>query len=169
LSTGCFTSKAVTVNPAPSPVITFNNVTNTLETSLGFLTYQWYHSVFGLLTGATIYKVAGVYNGNYTVRVTDGSGCIGTSAPFNYNTFLSVTDNASKMNVAIFPNPANNIVHISALTKVNVAISGIDGKVHIEQKGVNEVDITELNSGIYLLTVYDNDDVKLITVKLVKM
>jgi hypothetical protein len=60
-------------------------------------------------------------------------------------------------------------VHISALTKVNVAISGIDGKVHIEQKGVNEVDITELNSGIYLLTVYDNDDVKLTTVKLVKM
>ena len=169
LSTGCFTSKTVTVTPAPSPVISFNNVTNTLETSLGFLTYQWYHSVYGMLTGATIYKVAGVYNGNYTVRVTDGSGCVGTSAPFNYYTFLSVADNVGKMNVAIFPNPANNIVHISALSKVNIAISGIDGKVYMEQSGVNEVDITELNAGLYLLTVYDNDGQKLTTVKLVKM
>ena len=169
LSTGCFTSKTVTVTAAPAPVITFNNVTNTLETSMGFLTYQWYHSVYGMLAGATIYKVAGVHNGNYTVRVTDGSGCIGTSAPFSYNTFLNVADNAEKNNVAIFPNPANNIVYISALHKVNIAISGIDGKVYMEQSGVNEVDITALNAGLYLLTVYDNDGQKMTTVKLVKM
>ncbi len=169
LSTGCFTSKIVTVTAAPAPVITFNNVTNTLETSMGFLTYQWYHSVYGMLAGATIYKVAGVHNGNYTVRVTDGSGCIGTSAPFNYNTFLNVADNADKNNVAIFPNPANNMVYISAQHKVNIAISGIDGKVYLEQSGVNEVDITALNAGLYLLTVYDNDGQKMTTVKLVKM
>jgi hypothetical protein len=80
-----------------------------------------------------------------------------------------VADNADKMNVSIFPNPANNIVHISALRKVNIAISGIDGKVYIEQSRVNEVDITALNAGLYLLTVYDNDGQKMTTVKLVKM
>ncbi len=169
LPTGCFISKTVTVSPAPAPVITFNNVTNTLETSLGFLTYQWYHSVYGMLAGATIYKVAGVYNGNYTVKVTDGTGCEGTSAPFNYNTKLSVADNGNNTKVTIFPNPANNVVYISANTKVNVVISGVDGKTQISKNGVNEIDITQLSLGVYYIAVYAQDGQLLTVEKVVKM
>ncbi len=169
LSTGCFASKTVTVSAAPAPVINFNNATNTLETSLGFLTYQWYHSVYGMLAGATIYKVAGVYNGNYTVKVTDGSGCEGTSAPFNYNTKLNVADNNNNDDVAIFPNPANNRVYISAQNKVNIIVSGVDGKTQISKNGVNEIDITQLSSGVYFLTVFGQDGELLAIEKLVKM
>lgn len=168
LSTGCFATKTITIKSAPNPVISFNNVTNTLEATLGFSSYQWYHSVYGMLVGATLYRVAGAYNGNYTVRVTDTNGCEGTSAPFNYNTILDVATHVGSAVVKIFPNPANNVVHISAYTKVNVVISGIDGSTLITKSGESEIDISALPSGVYILTINDESGQKLKVVKLVK-
>ncbi|MBN4051443.1 hypothetical protein JYU16_01365, partial [bacterium AH-315-M05] len=80
---GCVRSSAftaVTVNPNPTPTITASGPTTFCQgssvtlTSSASVSYLW-------STGATTQSIVVTTSGSYTVTVTDGNGCSGTSAP----------------------------------------------------------------------------------------
>jgi hypothetical protein len=159
-ATGCSTTKSFTVNPLPIPPINFVWATNTFETGTWYVSYQWYHSVFGKLPGATLYKVAGTFNGNYTVEVTDTNGCINRSSPAPYATWMGVGSVQGQTVYSVFPNPATDVLFIDADRQVNALISSIDGKVLIDQRNAKSIDVASLPSGLYMLTLYNTDGVK---------
>jgi uncharacterized protein YjdB len=167
-STGCSTIKSFTVNALPVPAVNFVWATNTFETGTWYVSYQWYHSVFGKLPGATLYKVAGAFNGNYSVEVTDTNGCTNRSTPVPYATWMGVGSMQGQPVYSVFPNPATDVLFIDADQTVNAMISTIDGKVLLEEQNARKIDIAALPSGLYMLTLYNSDGIKVAVEKFTK-
>lgn len=168
LPTSCAVTKNITLNPLPTPLVSFDGPTNSLYTDTTYITYQWYHTLFGEIVGATTFKTAGLYNGNYYVIVTDEKGCAGQSANFVYNTSMAVQDIDGTTQVAIFPNPATDVLNISATATVTATVSSMDGKVLLRKSGAGKVFIGALPTGIYMVTVYGTDGSKLATTTVTK-
>ena len=131
---------------------------NNLNASSGS-SYQWYKNG-NLIFGATGQTYAlGVVDGNYTVEVTDESGCTGTSASFPFfNTGISDLSEFA-LGVSLFPNPAREVFNIN----VNAELIGtqyclyditgreiLNGKIESESTSVFVRDIA---SGIYLVSI----------------
>lgn len=58
-----------------------------------------------------------------------------------------------------FPNPANNILNVSTLRDItSIKVHSITGKMLLSQEGGDQVNISSLSSGMYLLTVSSGDD-----------
>ena len=147
----------VTVNPLPVPVIT--NVGTTLNTG-SFSSYQW-NLNGNPISGATSQSYSASQGGPYTVTVTDGNGCVGTSAPIT----LSVTtvQNNSE-GLLVYPNPNNGTFTIKAnlqgrekealLTITDIAGRNLASQNVAVKNGVvdSEVNLAaDLAPGIYLL------------------
>lgn len=78
----------------------------------------------------------------------------------NY-TYSSVKDlNAEKF--ALFPNPTNDVVHITqdnVLLNSSYTIMSMDGKVVMQNNlTVNEIDLSDLPTGIYLVNILSNGE-----------
>lgn len=166
-STGCAITKSFVVNPLPAPVITYNSFTGALSTDTGYASYQWYHSTKGKLPGAVTNKIAATFTGSYTVEVTDKKGCVGISSPYNF-TWTGVGEVNGGSLVRIFPNPATTEISVEAPFKARLVLSALDGKVLVDKGSVESIDISGLPSGIYMVSVFDNDGTRVHIEKLVK-
>jgi uncharacterized protein YjdB len=166
--TNCFVSKTIKVHPAPAPIITYDPYTVTFSTySSGYVSYQWYDALQGLIPGATTYKTAAKYLGNYWVVVTDSNGCVGESNKINFTPSVGFNE-AQHTPIRIYPNPSSGIVFVESDKKVRAVISGIEGKSIIDIADAKEIDIANLAAGVYLISVYDENGRKLTVQKLVK-
>ncbi|GAA4459738.1 hypothetical protein GCM10023093_01280 [Nemorincola caseinilytica] len=161
LGTGCSTTKSVTFNPLPAITVYFDGFSNTLYTDTPYVHYQWYHNIFGKVVGANTFKTAGLFNGSYYVEVTDTNGCVGRSAMFAYNTDMSAGIIAGAGSVQVYPNPATDVLHINAAVPVDAVITAMDGKVLMSTKNARSMNVSQLPSGLYMLTVYDAEGRKL--------
>ncbi|MNJ90693.1 hypothetical protein D3C87_83300 [compost metagenome] len=156
---GCAVSfqQVVTVISAPVPAITHsggNLVTGT------FTTYQWGFNGTPI-PGANSQNLAPTNgNGQYTVTVTNASGCIGTSAIYNYKN-LGLDENA-KNQFSFYPNPlpGNGILKLSAEQQVSgnvtILIYDVTGAVSLklEATGLPEsIAFPGLKPGIYFLNI----------------
>ncbi len=153
----------VIVHPLPVPLITFDGTR--LSTSGGYLAYQWFLNTVGI-PGAIDSSYAPVENGSYRVLVVDSNGCDGYS-PANDIAYLGIKQ-VNKTDVRIYPNPASSVVHIESGVAVRAVISGVEGKVLIEQAKAKDIDISGLASGVYLIMVYDEAGNQLTVEKLIK-
>lgn len=98
-------------------------------------------------------------NGSYAVIVTD-SICTDTSSCFNF-----VVSSTSKLNsemdfLSISPNPANNLLNIhfvssSTLPNAMVLYNSL-GQSVLERSFTNQIEVSNLPSGIYQLALYKN-------------
>jgi hypothetical protein len=67
--------------------------------------------------------------------------------------------------VQIYPNPVNDILHIQhSQSNFKLKLSDISGKVIIEYKNVNQIDISNLEKGIYLLELENEGNLKSVRV-----
>ncbi len=148
----------VTSFPPPNPLIVASGLT--LQTG-NFITYQWYYG--GM---AASNKIAGAVNssyiagqsGDYYVFVKDNYGCTQFSPKYTVgNLGVGQAGNGSS-DVKIYPNPATSIVYIESPVKVNVKVSGIEGKMLMEEKEVKHIDISGLPNGVYMISVYDEQN-----------
>lgn len=87
-------------------------------------------------------------------------------------TVLAVADNQLASNVSIFPNPASNVVNVSADKSQinNITITDLNGRI-VKQNTVNnlskvELNISDLSSGVYMMNVKSNNGS--VTKKIVK-
>ncbi|MDR3679879.1 MAG: T9SS type A sorting domain-containing protein [Flavipsychrobacter sp.] len=155
---------SVTSGTIPDPSISYE--WPSFQTGL-FSNYQWYYNNVPI-TGATSVNYAPTQSGVYTVMVTDANGCIGTSA--NYYFAYSGVGNVSLTgsDVRIYPNPANDIVYINAPVAVNAALYAMDSRLIQNGKSIKQLDISELASGVYMITITDENNMVIKKDKLVK-
>jgi uncharacterized protein YjdB len=160
---------AVTERPLPNPMVSYNATTHMLSTQNYFVTYQWYKDLV-LIAGATTYQHLANGNANYKVAVTDTNGCQSVSAAYPLTTYVAGVINVTADEIKIFPNPATQIVHITANSPVAVTVRSLDGKMVLHHDAdINpDIDISALANGIYLVSVSDVDGQTVKTEHLVK-
>ncbi len=162
------TISGTVVSAQPNPVIGFNTP-NVLYTG-SFFAYQWYKNGVAI-SGANSSTYYETTPGDYTVVVTDINGCTDTSAAYllgGGGGGTGVGNVANAGNIRIFPNPATSSLNIDAPMKVNVSLLSVDGKTLISQKDATAIDISALPNGMYLIMIYNENDVLIRTSKFVK-
>lgn len=102
----------------------------------------------------------------YRLKIVDKDGS---------NTFSKTItiNNKLKGSISIYPNPATNdltVTHLAAKPNSTVTITGVDGKQLLSQKLVSgttqsTIDISNLNNGVYILTIKNSD---INTIKFIK-
>ncbi len=164
---GCYANETITVNPLPTPVITYNYGTHSVSTSGFYSSYQWYNDNTGLIPGATgaAYSLPHA-NDSVSVTVTDANGCTGSASWFYYD--YTGVKNINAASARIYPNPATTTLFIESAVAVRAVVNAVDGKMIIDQADAKQLDITDLASGVYIVTLYDDGGQAVLTGKLVK-
>jgi hypothetical protein len=157
-------TQQVIANPtsAITPIITLNSFY--LE-STPALQYQWYLNN-NIIAGATSQSYTPTANGDYTVTITDSNNCTQTSAVFNL-TNVGLRTNNNPLNFSIYPNPANQVIQINNPTQkqTTFTITDLVGNVIIRtniNKVTESINIASLSNGIYLITIDDIFNQKLV-------
>ena len=167
-ATGCFVKTSFEVFPRPVPIVTYYFLTNTFYTDTFYTQYQWYNTLQLAIPDANTYKTAALYTSYYWVQVTDTNGCQASSPQVYYNVAMLGVGNEANADIHIYPNPAKNVVHIASAIKVRAVISSADGKVAMEQADAKEINISNLATGIYIITLYNENGAQVMVQKLVK-
>lgn len=159
---GCVgTSDSIKVTVHPLPIPSVNRIGDTLSTSPSYTSYQWYRGTTAI-PGATTYSYVLTRDGGYSVKVTDVNNCNGTSIVLPVNSLSIPGVNGSAIN--IYPNPSSNIVYIQGAGKINVAMHSVDGRLVLDKKDTDRIDVSSLANGVYMLYLTDAQG-KLITVQ----
>ena len=163
---GTTPSVTITVNPLPDPIVTYTG--GYLKTSTAYTSYQWYRNLVPI-AGATTYQIIPLNTADYSVIVTDGNGCISEATSYIvHSVILSASQVSGYDAPSVYPNPATNKVYVQYAQNVNIRISGMDGKILIEQSSAKEADIASLPYGVYVISLYYEQGNRLLTEKLVK-
>ncbi len=151
-------SVLVTVNPIPDqPIITQFGDDLLSNQPTG---NQWLFN--GIVLGAeTNQSMSPVQSGIYAVEYTDANGCKNVSDDFTV--LLGVREGISQM-VRVYPNPARGKLFVDATkvtTRFNYSITNALGEEVKElreaQRGVNTIDLTGIESGVYFLNLSTED------------
>ena len=68
---------------------------------------------------------------------------------------VSITEN-NEIAFVLYPNPAENIVTIESVKDAEIKIYSVNGQLVSQQniaEGINNIDISELNAGLYFINV----------------
>ena len=81
---------------------------------------------------------------------------IDPTASFSENcSGVGITDNNESTSPMYYPNPTSDIIYLSE--PANISLSDFSGKLHLEQKNTNQLDISSLPAGMYFLNVGENN------------
>jgi hypothetical protein len=176
-------SNVLTVNLIPStPTIALTTCTGTSclsslsITSLVGASYQWYKNNIAI-GGSTSNSFIPTITGSYKISVSNSS-CSYTSTGFNItvtSVSTEIQNETGKGKISIYPNPAAGKLTIST----ELAVSGLSVKIYdLSQKlvlsktfisgaNLNDIDVSSLSVGLYIVHVTDGNSV-LLSSKLVK-
>jgi len=160
---------AINVILPPIPVIAYDSIANILYTG-SFSTYQWYLDSVAI-PGATSSSIPYNENGNFYVVVGDANGCGDTSLIFTVTNIVTngVKQIVNAKDIKVYPNPATSVLYIDAPQKVFVTIMGSDGKMLMAEKEATSINIGQLPDGVYLIMIYDENNMLLKADKFVKI
>lgn len=141
--------------------------------------YGGYYEVCSLTFNDVTYFTAATSSsncgyGHFTVWGNDVSGSYQIAWKLNTGTSTAFkptkTGVITKGDMSVFPNPANNYIHINKLNKDALyTITDIAGKVVIEgmvSKQQSTIGVTDLHNGIYILNIDDGESLS--THKIIK-
>lgn len=129
-------------------------------------TYRWLNcGDDSPIAGAESASFKPVVTGDYKVEITDGQ-CVAVSACVSViidNDIPVGINTLNRNNFNVYPNPVNNILTIeNNMGATQLSISGIDGKVLIQQKISSKkigVDVATFANGIYIVELKAKDSV----------
>jgi predicted outer membrane repeat protein len=158
-------STNITVLPLPNPNI--NWVSNHLNAGSGFSSYQWYLDGV-IIPGANSANYTPTANGDYTVLVSNVSGCDNTSAVYTFNS-LGIEPIFSKWKM--YPQPAADYLILEGIhPQSRWEILDASGRIVLHGKfdsnSVTQIQLSTLNSGLYLIRLVQSDK-QIITSKLI--
>ncbi len=153
----------ITVNTIPA-VPTISNNNNTLTCSLSGLSYKWFYNGT-LITGASNQTYTATQSGNYSVTVTNSSGCSNSSIVYNIIK-SGMVELFSFEGLRIYPNPSNGVFNLEfSMTRnarLEFTIYDATGKLVVNTRedfkvGINtkNLNLKEYANGIYLLKIQD--------------
>jgi PKD repeat protein len=143
----------VVVNANPKPVIVQNgpnlNITNIPTSGVSI---QWFKENV-LIANVSSGSYTPKQSGNYSVIVTDGNGCKGSSTVSFFMTGIAATEN-ERLN--IYPNPSNDIVTVEypLISDGTLQILNGLGESVKEMKFMNgsqKINTSDLSEGIYFI------------------
>ncbi|MCB2195038.1 MAG: T9SS type A sorting domain-containing protein [Bacteroidetes bacterium] len=136
-------------------------------------TFQWIDcETNSIITGETNSTFTPSVTGNYKVEVTQSS-CVDTSSCYNVNiTSIYETKLGEKIN--IYPNPAQNYLYIDVPDGSNglsYTVINMLGQIVIRDN-INDsnkrVNVSTIKSGVYFISIYNDQKGVLKTVKMIK-
>ncbi len=157
LPAGCSLSSLPTLvaqYPVPNPTIV--PVGTQLTTQRNFVGYQWFENMVPLAR-ATTWRMAPAGTGDYTVKVIDSNGCETISPIFTLRTRLEPVTGIETLtadDIKLFPNPVTADLFIDAPEPVIVSLSALDGRVLIPQQTTQQLSLTPLANGTYIVQCY---------------
>jgi len=154
----------VTVNSYPVPSISLSG--SVVKTANVYAHYQWFLNTVAI-PGATNYAYTTTSPGSYRVRVTDANGCSAYSSEYPVYIGTGVA-NIGTAPVKIYPNPVTDMLHIESAVPVTTVISSVEGRVLGNYKNQSVIDIHELPSGMYLVTLYNEAGERVVIEKITK-
>ncbi len=155
---------AVVVHPLPVPEITADG--DELKTDQYYDSYRWFRDG-QLIQGAVDPSYSIIQKGAYTVEVIDTNGCTGMSVPHDHIPLTVGKDKPIKT-ISVYPNPAHEIIHISAPQGYYVSVTSSTGQVVVKQAPPGAININGWADGIYLLQVTGPDHIPVHMEKIVK-
>ncbi len=157
----------LTFNVPEKPVVTVDKLV--LGTSRSYNTYQWLLNEQPI-EGATDRNFTVSVNGFYKVVITDENGCTDTSEVYEVTNATSIAGGPDKVaeQISIYPNPAEDVLHIKSPVSVHISVTGMDGRVLKQSRQASSLNIRDLSEGIYLIKITDRNDNLLKVEKLVK-
>ncbi|OAQ38874.1 hypothetical protein A5893_12595 [Pedobacter psychrophilus] len=164
--TGTTITYSVNVSSTPNkPTIAQTGQTLAASTSNS---YQWYLGST-LLANQTSQTISPTQTGQYRVQVTGPApaSCSIFSDPFNY-VLTAIKEDNKFDGLTFYPNPVTSTIHVDFAQKFDVEFFDISGRKSLQKsnlKGSEEIDLSELNRGIYIMRV--NSGGKFATRKLI--
>jgi hypothetical protein len=158
----------VAVQPVPNPVI--SRTGNVLNTTQPFATYQW-NLNGAAIPAATNPTCVVTVNGAYSVTVTNGIDCEGTSEILNISNITGIDELLVHNGIKIYPNPANEMITVELPAAAKMQLWDMTGRLikSAELKtGMNRVDIAAVTEGIYLVKILSPEGMSMGSMTLVK-
>jgi hypothetical protein len=136
---------------------------DTLKTATA-ASYQWYCNGTAIPTG-TAMQIIPSLSGIYVVKTTDANGCVymySKGQSFTVTTPppppVSVKDIGKKIELSVFPNPADNELFIDAgVNDYDVTVTDILGRIAAQYSNADRIDLSGLKEGLYFVTVCSGD------------
>ena len=121
-------------------------------------------------TGSTVYAIEGVLGQSCTISAKNG---VISSYRSNYVTEQTIgLDEILKQKVIVFPNPTSNVLHITypeGMDVTQIAIVDARGKIISQSiKADNDIDVSQLSSGIYILSILIEGDLQNISFEIIR-
>jgi len=156
--TACYTAGTQPTTPLVS------NNDDTLHASTSAVSYVWYYNGV-VIPGATDQDYVPTQNGSYQAQAVDAGGCT-SSVSFPYSYFsLSAYSQPMEMQLQLYPNPSTGLVKIdgafSLALNFEVIVTDIVGKVMLQKRNQNYIDLSPFENGLYHFVVLTEDGKRL--------
>jgi len=104
-------------------------------------------------------------NTSYTVTIsTNATDVYGVqfadSYTYTFNTWAVSVDDIKASEVAIYPNPASELLEIRGMEVASVNIYSLTGQLMKEVYNSSIINVSDMEPGSYALTITDRDDTK---------
>ena len=176
---GCVSSVPFTVSPTPTGISGLNTVCRgssvTWTGNVAGGTWTTANALIATVNSVTTGIMTGVSTGVATITYTLGS-CFVTKV-LNVGNCGAKEDDAqgvtdlfgTNASVSVFPNPATSKITIKSSVPVNVKLFTADGKLVMTQADAHELAVDNLASGVYMIMIYDENNLLLKIERMVKM
>jgi hypothetical protein len=150
-------ARAITINPLPNTALVWQGGTLLLVNGSSTNTHTWIDCGTGQpITGATGISYTPTGNGSFAVVVNNGN-CTDTSICESLTNFS--LPEASSIPIKLYPNPTSGLLRIeSPQPWQKVEVVDMLGKIVYKSKK-EEIDLTHLPAGMYLVKVYFEEGV----------
>lgn len=99
------------------------------------------------------YYNAGIYQVSLTSTNNIGSNTITKTSYISVTTNTNSVDNVGEEIISFFPNPTDGLLHIETNKDFDLELCSTTGSVLVKTKNKNSIDLSDLENGIYILTI----------------
>lgn len=132
-------------------------------------------SIRGVIATNDIDYLVSTSTGVYKLNPTTGVSTLAIAGNFQFftkiNSSLGVNETVPATSVEFYPNPVQNILHISSAEDIiNIEILAVSGQVVLAKKmngKRTELDVSKLSPGMYIVKI-QNKNLKIETIKILK-